>query len=148
MTKTKEKEKVEKKSSKIVVAGKRKTAVAKATIGPGNGIIKINKKPIETFSFFRKLAILEPLRLAEDVLKEKAKTYDIDVVVTGGGSESQIDASRLAIARALVAFTQSPELRNTYLAYDRSLLVADVRRKEQRKPGDSKARAKRQKSYR
>jgi len=142
------KEKVEKKSNKIVVAGKRKTAVAKATIGPGNGIIKINKKPIETLSFFRKLSILEPLRLAEDVLKEKAKTYDIDIVVTGGGSESQIDASRLAIARALVAFTQSPELRNTYLSYDRSLLVADVRRKETRKPGDSKARARRQKSYR
>jgi small subunit ribosomal protein S9 len=142
------KEKIEKKSNKIVVSGKRKTAVAKATIGPGTGTIKINKKPIETFSFFRRLALLEPLRIAEDVLKEKAKTYDITVVVTGGGSESQVDASRLAIARALVAFTQSPELKNAYVNYDRSLLVADVRRKEQRKPGDSKARAKRQKSYR
>lgn len=132
----------------ITISGKRKTAIAKATIKDGTGIIKINKKPIDTFSFFRRLSLIEPLRIAENVLKEKAKTYNIDVVVIGGGSESQVEAARLAIARALVAFTQSAELRASYLNYDRSLLVADVRRKEQRKPGDSKARAKRQKSYR
>jgi small subunit ribosomal protein S9 len=149
MAKQKEKaEPAEKKSSLITVSGKRKTAVAKATIQPGAGIVKINKKPIDTFSFFRRLALLEPLRLAEDVLKEKTKTYDISVVVTGGGSESQIEAARLAIARAIIAFTKSPELKNAYVNYDWALLVADVRRKEQRKPGDSKARAKRQKSYR
>ena len=39
-------------------------------------------------------------------------------------------------------------MRKTFLNYDRSLLIADVRRKEQYKPNDSKARAKRQKSYR
>ena len=65
-----------------------------------------------------------------------------------GGRESQIEATRLAIARAITAFTKSPELKNAYNNYDWALLVADVRRKEQRKPGDSKARAKRQKSYR
>lgn len=141
--------KVEKKEDKmIVISGKRKRAIAKATIKPGTGIIKVNKKPIDTFSFFRRLALLEPLRIADEVLKEKAKTYDIDIVTSGGGVEGQIDASRLAIARAIVAFTKSPELKNAYNTYDWSLLVADVRRKEQRKPGDSKARAKRQKSYR
>ena len=147
--KEKEKSEVkEEKQNKITVSGKRKTAVAKATIQAGTGIIKINKKPVETFSFFRRLALLEPLRIAEETLKEKAKTYDVNVVVTGGGSESQIEAARLAIARAIVTFTKSPELKNAYTNYDWALLVADVRRKEQRKPGDSKARAKRQKSYR
>jgi len=144
-------EKIEKKESRkkvITVSGKRKMAVAKATIKDGTGIVKVNKKPIETFSFFRKLALLEPLRLAEEILKEKSKTFDISVIMSGGGVESQIDAARLAIARAIMAFTKSPELRSAYIHYDRYLLVADVRRKEMRKPGDSKARAKRQKSYR
>ena len=40
------------------------------------------------------------------------------------------------------------ELRKAYLKYDRNLLVADVRRKEAYKPGDSKARSKRQSSKR
>ena len=48
----------------------------------------------------------------------------------------------------LRALSKSKELEKAYLAYDRNLLVADVRRKESRKPGDSKARRKRQKSYR
>ena len=43
---------------------------------------------------------------------------------------------------------KSKEISKTFLAYDRNLLIADVRRKETRKPGDSKARAKRQTSYR
>jgi small subunit ribosomal protein S9 len=82
------------------------------------------------------------------VLKEQTKTFDLEVSMAGGGSEAQIEAARLAIARAIVAYTGSEELKKAYTNYDWSLLVADVRRKEQRKPGDSKARAKRQKSYR
>jgi len=132
----------------ITISGKRKMAIAKATIKNGTGRIRLNKKPIETFSFLRRLTLSEPFRLAEDVLKEQLKTMDIDVKVSGGGMESQIEASRLAMARALVAFTKNADLKKSYLNYDRSLLVADVRRKEMRKPGDSKARAKRQKSYR
>ena len=42
----------------------------------------------------------------------------------------------------------SEELKKAFVAYDKTLLVADTRRKEPYKPGDSKARAKRQKSYR
>lgn len=131
----------------ITVSGKRKRAIAKATIREGSGIIKINKSPIETFDMMRKLSLLEPLRIAQDVLK-KEPYWNIDINVKSGGVEGQTDASRLAIARALVAFTKNEELRRAFLSYDRSLLIADVRRKEQRKPGDSKARAKRQKSYR
>ena len=133
---------------KLTVSGKRKEAIAKATIYPGTGIIRLNKKPMETFPFLRRLILSEPIRIAEEVIKDAAKTFDIDVKVTSGGAESQIEAAKLAIARAIIAFTKSPELRRAYLTYDRSLLVADVRRKEQRKPSDSKARARRQKSYR
>ena len=45
-------------------------------------------------------------------------------------------------------FSNSKELVNAFLNYDRNLLVADVRRKEAYKPGDSKARSKRQSSKR
>ena len=68
--------------------------------------------------------------------------------VKGGGTESQIAAARLAIARSLVEFTKSAELKKEFLKYDRNLLISDVRRKEACKPGDSKARKKRQKSFR
>ena len=130
----------------IVVSGKRKTAIAKATIKPGKGKITINKKLYTYLDFTKRLSIEEPLRIAKDVLKDIK--YDISVNVKGGGQESQVDASRLAIARALVEASKSNELRKAYLTYDRNLLVADTRRKEPNKPGDSKARRRRQKSYR
>ena len=136
-----------KKSDSITISGKRKTALAKATIKAGTGIVRINKRPLNVLSMFRRLAIEEPLRLSQETLKVPA-SFDIEVNVKGGGMESQIEASRLAIARAILAFTKSQDLRRTFISYDRSLLVADVRHKEQYKPNDSKARAKRQKSYR
>ena len=74
--------------------------------------------------------------------------YDLQIKTSGGGKESQIQAARLAIAKALVNLTKKSELKEAYIKYDRHMVVADIRRKEQRKPGDSKARAKRQKSYR
>ena len=136
-----------KKSEVITISGKRKTALAKATIRPGTGIIRINKRPLNMLSMLRRFSIEEPLRIAQDTLKAPA-SFDIDVNVKGGGMESQIEASRLAIARAITQFTKSTELKRTYLQYDRNLVVADIRQKEQYKPNDSKARAKRQKSYR
>ncbi|MFH0831765.1 MAG: 30S ribosomal protein S9 [archaeon] len=132
---------------KITVTGKRKTAIAKATICSGTGIVKINKIPVENLGFLRKLTVSEPIRIAEETLKSKP-SFDIFVNVSGGGPESQIEVARLSIAKAIVAFTKNAELKKAFLSYDRSLLVADARRKEQYKPNDSKARAKRQKSYR
>jgi small subunit ribosomal protein S9 len=131
---------------KIVVSGKRKSCVARAVIQAGTGKITINKQPYELLSRFRKLLIEEPLRIAEQVLGKI--DYDITITTTGGGVEACIDASRLAIARALVQATKSKELRKAFITYDRNLLVADTRRKEPYKPGDSKARRRRQKSYR
>lgn len=134
-------------SDAIVVSGKRKTAIAKATIKPGTGIIKINKMPLSSLSMLRRFSIEEPLRLTTETLKASL-SFDISVNVKGGGSESQIEASRLAIARAILIFTKNAELKKTFQQYDRSLLVADIRQKEAYKPNDSKARASRQKSYR
>lgn len=131
---------------KTIASGKRKTAIAKATIEAGKGNVTVNKKPVTSLPELQQLEINEPLIIAEDVLKKI--DFDISVNVRGGGSACQIEAARLAIAKAIVKFTGSETLRATYLSYDRNLLVADTRRKETRKPGDSKARARRQTSYR
>ncbi len=130
----------------IIKSGKRKTAVAKATISDGNGKITINEKDYRNLQKFDRLKIEEPLRIAEKILGKIG--FDVAVFVKGGGEKSQIEASRLAISRAIVAFTNSKKVENAFGDYDWSLLVADVRRKEAYKPGDSRARAKRQTSYR
>ena len=129
----------------IHVSGKRKTSVARATLGKGKGVVKINNKSLDVFSTeLMRARIKEPLLLAGDL----ANKINIKINVFGGGISSQADAIRLAIGRALVAYSKDKQLEQTLLNYDRQLLVADVRRKETCKPNDSKARAKRQKSYR
>jgi small subunit ribosomal protein S9 len=128
----------------IHCSGKRKSAVARATIKPGKGRVRVNNKMVDTIHpKIAKLKIKEPLILAGNV----ASTVDISVNVSGGGFISQAEAARLAIARSLVKYDK--KLEKNFLNYDRQLLVADVRRKEPHKPNTSKsARAKRQKSYR
>jgi small subunit ribosomal protein S9 len=130
----------------MIVSGKRKTAIAKASIKDGTGIVTINKKPIEAFPMLQQLELKEPLIIAEQVLGKL--NFDISVNVASGGTASRVEASRLAIARAIVEFTKDEKVRLAFVAYDRNMLVADIRRKEAYKPGDSKARAKRQTSYR
>ncbi len=130
----------------MILVGKRKTAVAKASVKAGTGKITVNLKPISAFSELQRLELREPVAIAEEVLGKLE--FDIAVRVTGGGMASRVEASRLAIARAIVAYTGKDEVKQAFLAYDRNLLVADTRRKETYKPGDSKARAKRQTSYR
>jgi len=123
--------------------GKRKQAVARATIQSGSGKISINGQELSNFgNDMVRLRISEPLVLAGDLVKG----IDIHVNSHGGGIHGQADAIRLAIARSLVETDK--KLKKTFIEYDRLLLVADVRRKETRKPNDSKARAARQKSYR
>ena len=128
----------------IHVAGKRKRAIARATLSEGHGKVKINQTPIEFYTpMLYRMKIMEPLQLAGD----SAYGIDIDVKVMGGGMNSQAEAARLAIARALSRHDK--KLEKIFLKYDRQLLVADVRRKEPRKPNrHGKARAKVQKSYR
>jgi small subunit ribosomal protein S9 len=131
---------------KIIASGKRKTAVARAEIKEGTGKITLNKVNYENLHKFDVLRIREPLLIAEKVLGKI--NFDVIINIHGGGEKGQIDAARLALARAIVKFTGSTELENEFFEYDRNLIVADVRRKEANKPGDSKARAKRQTSYR
>jgi small subunit ribosomal protein S9 len=132
--------------NKIVVSGKRKTAVAKATIQEGNGKITFNNKPISSLTELQQLEISEPLVITQDILGDLK--FDVAINVKGGGSSCQVEAGRLAIAKAIVKFTNDSNVKNAFLAYDRNMLIADTRRKEACKPGDSKARANRQTSFR
>lgn len=128
----------------IQSVGKRKRAVARATLSPGNGTVRINSQLLQFYEpgMYRS-KIEEPMIIAGD----SAKIVDINIKVIGGGIASQSEAARLAVAKALVSFDK--KLRLPFLAYDRTLLVADVRQKEEHKPNrHGKARSKTQKSYR
>lgn len=124
--------------------GTRKCAVARATLTPGTGVIRVNNKSLDAMpSNLFKTKIQEPLILAENEWQK----VNINIQVSGGGPNSQAEATRLAIAKALSEYNK--DLANVFSDYDRALMVADVRRKESRKPNrQGSARSKRQKSYR
>jgi small subunit ribosomal protein S9 len=133
-------------AKKVVnTSGKRKTAIARATVQKGKGLIRINKKPVEIFEpEIARWKIMEPIQIADNYIN----SVDIDVNVKGGGFMSQASAVRTAIAKGLVDYTNDPNLKLAFLDHDRSLLVSDSRRKEPKKPLGRGARKKRQKSYR
>jgi small subunit ribosomal protein S9 len=129
----------------VHTSGKRKRSIARATLKPGTGIIRFNHILIDNLQpKLARMKLREPLILSEEL----AAKVDIDINAHGGGFMSQAEAARLAIAKALVEFSKDSKLEKRFQEYDRQLLVADVRRKETRKPNDSRARAARQKSYR
>jgi small subunit ribosomal protein S9 len=126
-------------------SGKKKTAVARATVSDGEGRIRIESTPVELVEpEMARLKMLEPFRLGAD----QREQVDIDVTVEGGGTSGQADAVRTAIARGLVQHLNDAELRDAYREFDRSLLVNDVRQREAKKWGGPGARARYQKSYR
>ncbi|AEH23954.1 30S ribosomal protein S9 [Pyrococcus yayanosii] len=132
----------------IQTSGKRKTAIARAVIREGKGRVRINGKPVELVEpEIARFTILEPLILAGE---EVWNSVDIDVRVQGGGFMGQAEAARIAIARALVEWTNDMNLKEKFMKYDRTMLVGDPRRTEPHKPNRSTKgpRAKRQKSYR
>ncbi|MEK6812771.1 MAG: 30S ribosomal protein S9 [Nanoarchaeota archaeon] len=132
---------------KIVhVSGKRKQAVARATLSEGKGIIRINSMKLNAYEpMIARMMVEEPLLIAGDV----AGKVDIDVNVMGGGWHSQAEASRLVVAKSLVEFVGTKKIKQDMLEYDRHLLIPDMgRKKEPHKPNDSKPRSARQKSYR
>ena len=133
------------KTQAVVTTGRRKTAQARATVRKGSGKIRVNLIPLEIFRpELARLRMGEPLYLAGDV----AKKVDIDVVTFGGGVMGQASAVRTAIARGLVEFLNDKELDDTFRAFDRSIMVNDVRQKEPKHELGRGARKKRQKSYR
>jgi len=126
---------------KSIFIGKRKEAVAKASIKKGSGKIKVNKIPVENLKpEMIKLMIKEPIIISGDLHKKA----DISVEVKGGGVIGQAEAVRQAIALALLDFG-GKKYKKMFEDYDRHLLVKDSRRTEPHKPSRSSAGPRRHK---
>lgn len=114
--------------------GKRKSAVARVFLRPGNGEIVVNgKTPKE--HFFTELNVMKldtPLVLT----KTKGK-FSILITVKGGGVSAQAEAARHGISKALVNY--NPEVRP--VLKKEGLLTRDARIKERKKYGQKGARA-------
>lgn len=113
--------------------GKRKTAIARVWMVPGDGTILVNSRPIEEY-FSRdtlKMVIRQPLELTSNVGK-----FDIKVSVAGGGMSSQAGAIKHGISKALVDVDES--LRQTLKKA--GFLTRDARIKERKKYGKRGAR--------
>lgn len=124
----------------ISTVGKRKTAIARATIRDGKGRVTINGAPLKFYApEIARLKIEEPIILSSPL----SQKLDIEVEVVGGGVFGQADAARQAIARGLVQFSESAELKQKFVNYDRNLLIYDSRRTETRKPSRSSQGARR-----
>ena len=132
------------KSKNVHASGKRKRAIARVTVTPGNGRVSINNVSLLHYgNELNRTRIREPLILAGDI----ATKHNFSVRVAGGGVTGQSDAVRLALGRALVQVDGA--LKEKLVDYDRQLLVADIRRKESAKPNHhGQARSATQKSYR
>jgi small subunit ribosomal protein S9 len=114
--------------------GKRKTSVAKVFLKEGSGIITINGKMFE--HFFASIGEERELLKNPLMLADLDNNYDIDIKVKGGGVNSQLEAIRLAISKAVC--TINPDYRP--ILKRASLLTRDSRIKERRKYGLKKAR--------
>ena len=129
----------------VNTSGKRKTAIARATVKKGKGRVRVNSIPLEILTpELARLKIMEPMLISG----KKSEIVDIDINVQGGGFMGQAEACRTAIAKGLVEFHEDDELESIFRQYDRSLMVNDPRRKLPKKPLGRGARKKRQKSYR
>lgn len=113
--------------------GRRKSAVARVILTPGNGKLFINKRTIEEYFGFETLRMLAKSPL---VLTETLGKYDVSVNVKGGGYTGQAGAIRHGIARALVK--AEPELRT--IVKKAGFLTRDARMKERKKYGLKAAR--------
>ncbi len=129
----------------INTSGKRKTAIARATVKAGKGVVRINSVPLPEYGTeLVRMKISEPLILVPDAMNG----VDVSIDVHGGGVMGQAEAVRTALARSILKWRNDPAIKDAYLAYDRTLLVNDSRQKESKKPHGRGARKKFQKSYR
>ena len=113
--------------------GRRKTAVARVYVQPGNGTITVNKKDYK--QYFPTLPLQNLIQQAFDLSKTKDQ-YDVAVNVFGGGYNGQAEAIRMALARALCKI--NAEYRPALKAG--GLLTRDPRMVERKKFGQRKAR--------
>lgn len=122
--------------------GRRKSATARARLYKGKGSITINEKPADKYLAENKSMLAEitdPLALVG-----KQKEFDITVKVQGGGLAGQVDAIKLAIAKALTV--GNADLRSTLKKAE--FLSRDSREKERKKYGLRSARKREQYSKR
>lgn len=122
--------------------GRRKSATARARLYAGKGVVTINEKPAAEYLSDNKSLLAEitdPLALVG-----KQKDYDVTIRVAGGGTAGQVDAIKLAIAKALT--TAHSDLRSTLKKAE--LLKRDSREKERKKYGLRSARKREQFSKR
>ncbi len=137
------------KRSRVVLArGKRKEAIARASIKENKnskGRFIINGKSVDTFQneYLRQL-LLEPL----EIIGVDPSNVDIKIKVSGGGVMGQIQAIRRAISVGLVEYLRDEKLWDRLYETDKYLVVEDSRRVEPKKYKGRKARARFQKSYR
>ncbi len=113
--------------------GRRKNAIARVYLRPGNGKAVVNKRTMEDYFplDWRRKSILSPFDVTET-----AGTFDLVVNATGGGQTGQAEAIRMGISRALVEFNE--EFRKPLR--DAGFLTRDPRMVERKKPGQPKAR--------
>lgn len=122
--------------------GRRKSATARARLYAGKGNVTINDKPAAEYLSDNKTLLAEvtdPLALVG-----KQKEFDITVRVSGGGLSGQVDAIKLAIAKAITV--AHADLRSTLKKAD--MLMRDPREKERKKYGLRSARKREQFSKR
>lgn len=114
--------------------GKRKTSIAKVFLTEGEGLITINNKKFE--DFFSGLPEEIELIKYPFILVDLINKYNLNIKVKGGGISSQMDAIKLAIAKAICS------INNDYrsILNQNLLLRRDSRIKERRKYGLKKAR--------
>lgn len=135
MVKVKEEKKQTKSPRVTGGVGRRKSSVARVWVRSGNGGVAING---ERCADYFNTDETRANAIKSLVVCDAVSRYDVVVNVKGGGKNSQSDAMRLGVARALVDLDES--LRGTLREH--GLLTVDSRLKERKKPGQKGARRK------
>jgi small subunit ribosomal protein S9 len=135
------------KSKVIQAAGKRKSSIARAVLTyPSKGQVKINNVPLSLYE--PEIARMRIQEVLEVINHPKLNKCDINVKVTGGGRMGQTNAVRIAIAKIVYKFLATKTIEKILREYDDTLLSGDSRRIEPKHFGGTKARKRRQKSFR
>jgi small subunit ribosomal protein S9 len=114
--------------------GRRKQSIARVRIMSGSGRFIVNDK--EAPAYFNRLGDIESILAVMKAAGQEPKSYDITVVVTGGGVTGQTDSVQLGLARALVKMNAE----NVSAMRKGGFLTRDSRIKERKKPGLKRAR--------
>ncbi len=128
----------DKKTSYFYALGRRKTATARVRLMTGKGNILINDKPAAEY-FADSTYLLAKLQQPFEVLDNVGK-FDVSAHVSGGGTDGQLMAVQLGIAKAFVVMNE--DFKSTLKRAD--LLTRDSRERERKKFGLKGARKQRQ----